>query len=84
MYMSWIVLLGKAPFFAVALALIVFAFGLIPTSVDNSKAIGAVLFLRMRAELLLTAGFFQFVIGLFLLRVDVFVDGGKLHVALLR
>jgi hypothetical protein len=84
MSMAWVVLLVKALFFATSMTLLVLALGLIPVPGDNSKAFGMVGFLRMRGELLLVAGFFQVVIGLLLLRVNVFVDGGKLHVTLLQ
>jgi len=82
--MAWIISIGKALFFATASALFVFVVAMVPLPGDNSKATGLTLLLRTRGELLVLSGFFQIVLGLILLRIDVFIDCGRLHFTLLR
>jgi|GEM_PF-4713054 hypothetical protein len=79
-----IIYIAKALCFAAMSVFIVFALGMVSVSGNNSKAIGLVALLRTRGALLLLSGSFQVLVGLLLLRMEIFVDGGRLHGSFLR
>ena len=83
MVLAWIFEIAKTFGYALLMSLIfVFVRAVLPY-INTNKASGIAVF-RAEGVPLILVGFFTIVLGLLLTRVNMVMDGGRLHVTLLR
>ena len=79
--MVWIIALGKALLFALACTFAAYLVADFPL-LSRTKAAGLTAVLGSTGQLLLFASIFQLSFAVLMLRVNIFIDGGRLQVTL--